>query len=248
MMPIGDGAELARAVRALPGLGELPVVMMSATDRSVALASAGGQVSLFLKKPFTLGRGSWPSSSRSSGKGPSRDPDGAAHTGAAWHATCFFRAHEAPSRTSPDRRAGRGRRRRRRVLRMHRVRAPRSGGRHLRSATGRGRIRAAVLRRVRPSTTTRRAAHTTTKATARCSSHRTSPSTGSPRRSLARTSRSVRSLVRASWSCLPPLPPALTCASCSRDRRRRGASGPPAGAIRAGARRSTRRGSRGGRS
>ena len=56
MMPIGDGAELARAVRALPGLGELPVVMMSATDRSVALASAGGQVSLFLKKPFTWKR------------------------------------------------------------------------------------------------------------------------------------------------------------------------------------------------
>jgi CheY-like chemotaxis protein len=39
MMAIGDGAELARAVRAIPGMDAVPVVMMSATAKSVATAS-----------------------------------------------------------------------------------------------------------------------------------------------------------------------------------------------------------------
>ena len=53
MMPIGDGAELARGVRQLPGLENVPIVMMSATARSVALAKAGTDVALFLRKPFS---------------------------------------------------------------------------------------------------------------------------------------------------------------------------------------------------
>jgi CheY-like chemotaxis protein len=53
MMAISDGAELARAVRAVPGLEKVPVVMMSATARSVALAAAKGEVSQFVKKPFS---------------------------------------------------------------------------------------------------------------------------------------------------------------------------------------------------
>lgn len=52
MMAIGDGAELARAVRALPGLERIPIVMMSGTEKSVALAKADDSVSLFVKKPF----------------------------------------------------------------------------------------------------------------------------------------------------------------------------------------------------
>lgn len=54
MMPIGTGLELVRGLRALPDFGTMPVVIMSATTRSVALAHAGDtlEVSAFLQKPF----------------------------------------------------------------------------------------------------------------------------------------------------------------------------------------------------
>ncbi len=42
MMAIGDGAELARAVRALPGLERIPIVMMSAHGE-VGGARQGGR-------------------------------------------------------------------------------------------------------------------------------------------------------------------------------------------------------------
>ncbi len=50
MMPIADGAHLVRGMRALPEFVETPVIMMSATPPSVALAG-GLAVSAFLRKP-----------------------------------------------------------------------------------------------------------------------------------------------------------------------------------------------------
>ncbi len=54
MMPLADGRELVRGMRALPDFRSVPVVMMSATSKTVALSDASGtlEVSAFLKKPF----------------------------------------------------------------------------------------------------------------------------------------------------------------------------------------------------
>ncbi len=53
MMPIADGRELVRGLRALPHLRSTPIVMMSATTKAVALSdeSAILEVSAFLGKP-----------------------------------------------------------------------------------------------------------------------------------------------------------------------------------------------------
>jgi CheY-like chemotaxis protein len=59
MMPIGDGRELVRGMRALPEFRSTPVVMMSGSTRSSALADpAGGtvDVSAFLRKPVSWER------------------------------------------------------------------------------------------------------------------------------------------------------------------------------------------------
>jgi CheY-like chemotaxis protein len=54
MMPLADGREVVRSMRALPDFRSTPVVMMSATTKTVALSDASGavEVSAFLKKPF----------------------------------------------------------------------------------------------------------------------------------------------------------------------------------------------------
>jgi CheY-like chemotaxis protein len=54
MMPIADGRDLIRGMRALPQFRSTPVVMMTATIRAVALADedVALEVSEFLKKPF----------------------------------------------------------------------------------------------------------------------------------------------------------------------------------------------------
>jgi len=58
MMPISDGMELVRGVRSSQALRALPVVMMSATRKDVALSgqSKAGtpRVTAFLHKPFEL--------------------------------------------------------------------------------------------------------------------------------------------------------------------------------------------------
>jgi two-component system response regulator VicR len=57
MMPIADGRQLVREMRALPAHQSTPVVMMSAAARDAALSDGqGGQldVSAFLSKPFSL--------------------------------------------------------------------------------------------------------------------------------------------------------------------------------------------------
>jgi CheY-like chemotaxis protein len=53
MMPIADGRELVRSMEALPDFRTVPVIMMSATTRAVALTDANGaiEVTAFLKKP-----------------------------------------------------------------------------------------------------------------------------------------------------------------------------------------------------
>jgi CheY-like chemotaxis protein len=52
MMPIADGAELVRRARSLPAFRALPIIMISATLKNVALAGGTLEVSAFLKKPF----------------------------------------------------------------------------------------------------------------------------------------------------------------------------------------------------
>ena len=55
MMPICDGKEFLRAVRALPEFRDTPVVMMSSAPKQVALAEGPNdslEVSAFLAKPF----------------------------------------------------------------------------------------------------------------------------------------------------------------------------------------------------
>jgi CheY-like chemotaxis protein len=54
MMPISDGKELVRGVKALPAFRAVPIVMMSATTKEVALADGTGvlEVSMFVKKPL----------------------------------------------------------------------------------------------------------------------------------------------------------------------------------------------------
>jgi CheY-like chemotaxis protein len=57
MMPIADGKDLVRSVRALPESRAIPIVMMSAASKNVALADEGGrkmEVSGFLAKPFMV--------------------------------------------------------------------------------------------------------------------------------------------------------------------------------------------------
>jgi CheY-like chemotaxis protein len=58
MMPIADGRELVRSMRALPDFRSVPVVLMSATTKAVALSDAGGtlEVSDFIRKPFRFER------------------------------------------------------------------------------------------------------------------------------------------------------------------------------------------------
>jgi CheY-like chemotaxis protein len=53
MMPIADGRDLLRGMRALPDFQATPVVMMSATMKSVALADPTDalHVSEFIRKP-----------------------------------------------------------------------------------------------------------------------------------------------------------------------------------------------------
>jgi CheY-like chemotaxis protein len=51
-MPILTGADVVRGLRALPLLRDMPVIMMSATLKSVALADGTVEVDAFLKKPF----------------------------------------------------------------------------------------------------------------------------------------------------------------------------------------------------
>jgi CheY-like chemotaxis protein len=53
MMPIADGRQLVRGIRALPKFKNIPIIMMSSTTKSVALSDSNGtiDVSLFLKKP-----------------------------------------------------------------------------------------------------------------------------------------------------------------------------------------------------
>ena len=52
MMPIADGLELVRGVRALPAFRSVPVVMMSASDMTVVLSNRRLKLSAFLSKPF----------------------------------------------------------------------------------------------------------------------------------------------------------------------------------------------------
>jgi CheY-like chemotaxis protein len=53
-MPIADGRQLVRRMRALPDFRCTPVVLMSATTRAAALSDAIGtlDVSAFVSKPF----------------------------------------------------------------------------------------------------------------------------------------------------------------------------------------------------
>ena len=57
-MPISDGLELVRGVRSSQALRALPVVMMSATRKDVALSGQSKEgppkVTAFLHKPFEL--------------------------------------------------------------------------------------------------------------------------------------------------------------------------------------------------
>ena len=55
MMPIADGRELVRGMRALADFRSTPIVLMSSSSKSAALAEPGGgklDVSAFLQKPF----------------------------------------------------------------------------------------------------------------------------------------------------------------------------------------------------
>jgi len=58
MMPIADGMELIRNVRSSPASRNVPVVMMTATSKQVALSSPSKadapKVNAFLKKPFQV--------------------------------------------------------------------------------------------------------------------------------------------------------------------------------------------------
>ena len=51
MMPVMDGVELVRSLRADPRLGELPVIMMSAQIEPV-IPELDGMAQAFLQKPF----------------------------------------------------------------------------------------------------------------------------------------------------------------------------------------------------
>jgi CheY-like chemotaxis protein len=53
MMPIADGRELLEGMRALPEFQSVPVVMLSSTTKTVALATPSGtlEVSAFIRKP-----------------------------------------------------------------------------------------------------------------------------------------------------------------------------------------------------
>jgi CheY-like chemotaxis protein len=52
MMPIADGLELVRRMRALPDFREVPVVMMSASSMAEVLSNRRLKLSAFLYKPF----------------------------------------------------------------------------------------------------------------------------------------------------------------------------------------------------
>src|SRR6266852_5075661 len=54
MMPTADGLELIRGVHALPDFRSLPMVMMSAARKGVALPTRMVRVTVFLSKPFGL--------------------------------------------------------------------------------------------------------------------------------------------------------------------------------------------------
>ena len=57
MMPIADGKEFIRGVRALEEYRNTPLVMMSSSPKHVALANGAGreiEVSAFLAKPFLV--------------------------------------------------------------------------------------------------------------------------------------------------------------------------------------------------
>src|SRR5229473_8217234 len=54
MMPVADGLEMVRGVRALPEFRSLPVVVMSASPECVALPTRMVKVTAFLSKPFGL--------------------------------------------------------------------------------------------------------------------------------------------------------------------------------------------------
>jgi len=54
MMPIADGLDLIWGVNALPKFRSLPIVVMSASPKYVALPARPLRVSAFLSKPFGL--------------------------------------------------------------------------------------------------------------------------------------------------------------------------------------------------
>ncbi len=54
MMPIADGLELVRGVRALPTFQAVPVVMMSASNMAGMVTNRRLNLSAFLSKPFQV--------------------------------------------------------------------------------------------------------------------------------------------------------------------------------------------------
>jgi CheY-like chemotaxis protein len=54
MMPIGDGRELILAMRAHADQSSIPVIMVTASTRAVALSGGAVKVSFFFSKPFRL--------------------------------------------------------------------------------------------------------------------------------------------------------------------------------------------------
>jgi CheY-like chemotaxis protein len=54
-MPVMDGAAFIRCCRALPGLDQVPIIVMSATELDLGLEPlCAGQVRAYLAKPFGL--------------------------------------------------------------------------------------------------------------------------------------------------------------------------------------------------
>ncbi|HEY1693653.1 MAG TPA: response regulator [Polyangiaceae bacterium] len=58
MMPLSNGRDLVRGIRALPELASTPVIMMTASTRTVALTDERGtvEVASFLRKPVAWER------------------------------------------------------------------------------------------------------------------------------------------------------------------------------------------------
>ena len=54
MMPIMGGPSTIKALREEPGLGDVPVVLMSSVPESTVAQSAKGEYVAFLRKPFKI--------------------------------------------------------------------------------------------------------------------------------------------------------------------------------------------------